>query len=51
MQNVFKDKDEERGNSVTDFINGLIDLLSLETRTVWDAWQNKIKPIKLWDKE
>ena len=31
MQEVFKDKDGERGGSVTDFINKLIDVLSLET--------------------
>ena len=37
MQNVFKDKDEKKGDSVTDFINGLVDLLSLETRAVWDV--------------
>jgi len=36
MQNVFKDKDGKRGNSVTDFINRLVDLLLLETRAVWD---------------
>jgi len=37
MQDVFKDKDGERGDGVTDFISGLVDLLSLETRAVWDA--------------
>ena len=37
MQDVFKDKDEERGNGVIDLINGLVDLLSLETRVVWDV--------------
>jgi len=37
MQDVFKDKDEKKGNGVIDLINGLIDLLSLETRAVWDA--------------
>ena len=36
MQEVFKDKNGERGDGVTDFINGLVDLLSLETRAVWD---------------
>ena len=34
MQNVFKDKDEERGDGVIDLINGLVDLLSLETKAV-----------------
>ena len=34
MQDVFKDKNEERGDGVTDLINGLIDLLSLETKAV-----------------
>jgi len=37
MQDVFKDKDEEREDGVTDLINGLVDCLSLETRAVWDA--------------
>jgi len=34
MQEVFKDKDGERGSSITNLINGLIDLLSLETQAV-----------------
>ena len=46
MQDVFKDEDEERGDGVMDLINGLVDLLSLETKAVWDAWQDGIKPIK-----
>ena len=37
MQDVFKDKDKERGDSVTDLISGLVDLLLLETRAVWDT--------------
>ena len=37
MQDVFKDKDGERGDGVTDLISRLVDLLSLETRAVWDA--------------
>jgi len=49
MQDVFKDKDKERGDGVMDLINGLVDLLSLETRAVWDTWQDRIKPIELWD--
>jgi len=34
MQDVFEDKDEERGDGVTDLISGLVDLLLLETRAV-----------------
>jgi len=34
MQDVFKNKNKERGDGVTDLINGLADLLSLETRAV-----------------
>ena len=34
MQDVFEDEDEERGDGVTDLINGLVDLLSLETQAV-----------------
>jgi len=37
MQEVFKDKNKERGGSVMDFIYGLVDLLSLETQAVWYA--------------
>jgi len=37
MQDVFKNKDEERGDDVTNLISRLVDLLSLETRAVWDA--------------
>ena len=35
---------------VTNLINGLVDLLSLKTKAVWDAWQDGIEPIELWDK-
>jgi len=34
MQDVFEDKNGERRNGVTDLINGLVNLLSLETRAV-----------------
>ena len=34
MQDVFEDENEERGDSVIDLINGLVDCLSLETRAV-----------------
>jgi len=34
MQDVFEDKDKGRENGVMDLINGLVDLLSLETRAV-----------------
>jgi len=37
IQDIFKDKDEKRGDSVTDLISGLVDCLSLETKAVWDA--------------
>jgi len=37
MQDVFKGKNKERGDGVMDLINGLVDLLLLETRAVWDA--------------
>ena len=51
MQNVFKDKDGERGSSVTDLINRLVDLLSLETQAVWHATQEGFNPVESWDKE
>ena len=47
MQNIFKDKDGERGDSVTDLIYRLIDLLSLETQAVWYAIQEGFNPIEL----
>ena len=34
MQDVFKNKDEEREDSVIDLINRLVDLLLLKTRVV-----------------
>jgi len=37
MQDVFKDKDGKRRDGVTDLISGLVDLLLLETRAVWDV--------------
>ena len=37
MQDVFKDEDKKRRDGVIDLISGLVDLLSLETRAVWDA--------------
>ena len=47
---VFKDKDEKKGVGVIDFINGLVEVLWLETEELWDiAWQ-AFKPVKPWDK-
>ena len=51
MQEIFEDKDGERGGSVTDFINGLVDLLSLKTQVVWHAMQEGFDLVELWDKE
>ena len=34
-----------------DFINGLVDLLSLKTQAVWYAVQEGFNPVELWDKE
>ena len=51
MQEIFKDKDGERGGSVMDLIYGLVDLLLLETQAVWYAMQEGFNLIKLWDKE
>jgi len=51
MQDVFKDEDEERGDGVMDLISGLVDLLLLKTKAVWDAWQDGIELIELWDEE
>ena len=35
MQDIFKDENRERGGSITDLTNRLVDLLSLETQAVW----------------
>ena len=51
MQEVFKDKDGERGGSVMDLIYGLVDLLSLETQVVWYAVQEGFNLIELWDEK
>jgi len=51
MQDVFEDKDGERGGSVIDLIYGLVDLLSLETQVVKYAMQEGFNPIKLWNEE
>ena len=51
MQEIFKDKNGERGGSVTDLINRLVDLLLLKTQAVQYAVQEEFKAIKLWDKE
>ena len=37
IENVFKVKDEEEGIGVMDFINGLIEILRLEAKELWDA--------------
>ena len=51
MQEIFKDKDREEGNGVTDLIKGLVELLPLKTQVVWHAAQKVFKPIKLWDEK
>ena len=51
MQEIFKDKNREEGNGVTDLINGLVELLSLETQVVWYAVQKAFDLIKPWDEE
>ena len=50
MENVFKDEDKEEGVGVIDLINGLVEILRLETEELRDAAQQAFKPVKPWDK-
>ena len=34
---------------VIDFINGLVEILWLETKELWDIAQQAFKPVELWD--
>ena len=47
MQEVFKNKNGERGGSVMDLIYGLADLLLLKTQVVWYAMQEGFNLIEL----
>ncbi len=44
INNVFKDKDGEKGIGVMDFINGLIEILRLETEELRNAAQQAFAP-------
>ncbi len=46
---VFKDKDEEQGTGIMDLINGLIEILRLETKELRDATQQAFILVKPWD--
>ena len=35
---------------VTDLINGLVEVLRLETEELWDAAQQAFAPVEPWDK-
>ena len=37
IKDVFKDEDGEEGISITDLINGLVKILRLEAKELWDA--------------
>ena len=37
IEDVFKDKDKEKGISIIDFINGLVEILRLETEEQQDV--------------
>ena len=50
IKDVFKDKDEEEGAGVIDLINGLVEILRLETKELRDAARQAFKPVEPWDK-
>ena len=37
IEDVFEDKDKEKGVDVIDLINRLVEILRLETEELWDA--------------
>ena len=49
IKDVFEDEDEGEGVGVIDFINGLVEILRLETEELWDVVQQVFALIKPWD--
>ena len=49
IKDVFKDEDEEEGVGITDLINGLVEILWLETEELWDVARQAFEALKPWD--
>ena len=49
IEDVFKGEDEEEGMGVMDFINGLVEILRLETKELRDAAWQTFTPVEPWD--
>ena len=50
IKDVFKDEDEKKGISVTDLINGLVEILRLEIKELRDAARQAFRLVEPWDK-
>jgi len=49
IEDIFKDEDKEEGVGVMDLINGLVEILWLETKELQDVAQQAFTPMELWD--
>ena len=49
IKNVFKDKDKKKGMGIIDLINGLVEILRLETKELRDAARQTFTPVEPWD--
>ena len=49
IEDVFKDEDEEEGTGVMDLINGLVEILRLETEELRNAARQAFAPVEPWD--
>ena len=46
IKDVFKDENKEEGTGITDLINGLVEILRLETKELWNAARQAFEPVK-----
>jgi len=46
IRDVFKAEDEEKGAGVIDLINGLVEILRLETKELQDVVQKALAPVE-----
>ena len=49
IEDVFKVKNREEGAGVTDFINGLVEVLRLEPKELRDVARQAFAPVEPWD--
>ena len=50
IEDVFKDKNKKERVGVINFINGLVEILWLETEELRDIARQAFEPVKSWDK-